>query len=410
MGDPLPAGLSHRLAAGAARRGTRARPVPLARRPLGAAYSLWDLASAQIQAIGGVDPALEEEMAAGLAVAREARDARLASGFLHRDLRDDPEHGTSGRSARALVEGAKFTDRDDVARRAVMLNNTAEIEMQLGAYEKAVSLGREAVALTEEARPWIAAIVLVTVGLGRAKARQRRRRRASRCSRPYRPRAYDNEYWIAAVFDVLAQLALHTGELERSARLAGFAQASYERGPVRQIIQQRFFDECLAALRERLQPAAFDREWDYGFAMSIDESCGSPKRYAKCSHFRTSFSTWASAAAVARLAPEATVAIHVHATDKRDQVIVDRELSRGTRRRRAAGRRVRHSVGHLPAGTARAEIELQRVAVFLVHSGGQSQHHRDAGRRAGARHHADAARRYRAAIVPLRQADLRLLR
>jgi len=239
----------------------------------GAAYSLWDLASAQIQAIGGVDPALEEEMAAGLAVAREARDSRLASGYYIAISAMILSTGRQAEARATLVEGAKITDRADVARRAVMLNNTAEIEIQLGAYEKAVSLGREAVALTEEVRPWIAAIVLVTVGLGELKLGNPTSARVALLKALTALRAYDNEYWIAAVFDVLAQLALHTGELERSARLAGFAQASYERGPVRQIVQQGFFDECLAALRERLQPAAFDREWDYGCAMSIDEAC-----------------------------------------------------------------------------------------------------------------------------------------
>jgi diguanylate cyclase (GGDEF)-like protein len=240
---------------------------------LGAASSLWDLASAQIQASGGVDEALEAEMSAGLAVARESRDARLASGYLIAISAMILNAGRLSEARAALVEGAKITDRDDVVRRAVMLNNTAEIEMQLGAYEKAVSLGREAVALTEELRPWIAAIVLVTVGLGELKLGNSTSSRVALLKALTALRAYDNEYWIAAVFDALAQLALHTGELERSARLSGFAQASYERGPVRQLVQQGFFDECLAALRERLHPAAFDREWDYGCAMSIDEAC-----------------------------------------------------------------------------------------------------------------------------------------
>jgi diguanylate cyclase (GGDEF)-like protein len=240
---------------------------------LGAAYSLWDLASAQIQASGGVDAALEDEMTAGLAVARETRDARLASGFLISIAALLVSADRLSEARAALLEGSKLTDRDDVTRRAVMLNNTAEIEIQLGAYEKAVSLGREAVALTEEVRPWIAAIVLVTVGLGELKLGNATSARVALIKALTSLRAYDNEYWVAAVFDVLAQLALTTGELERSARLAGFAQASYERGPVRQSIQQQFFDECLTALRERLHPAAFDREWDYGCAMSVDEAC-----------------------------------------------------------------------------------------------------------------------------------------
>jgi diguanylate cyclase (GGDEF)-like protein len=239
----------------------------------GAAYSLWDLASAQLQAIGGVDEALESDMSAGLAVAREARDARLASGYLIAISALILGTGRLAEARVALVEGAKITDRDDATRRAVMLNNTAEIEIQLGAYEKAVSLGREAVALTEEVRPWIAAIVLVTVGIGEIKLGNTTSARVALVKALTSLRAYDNEYWIAAAFDALAQLALQTGELERSARLAGFAQASYERGPVRQSIQQQFFDECLASLRERLHPAAFDREWDYGCAMSISEAC-----------------------------------------------------------------------------------------------------------------------------------------
>jgi diguanylate cyclase (GGDEF)-like protein len=240
---------------------------------LGAAYSLWDLASAQIQASGGVDEALEEELAAGLRAARDARDARLAAGYLIAISALIVGTGRLAEARAALVEGAKITDRDDVARRAVMLNNTAEIEIQLGAYEKAVALGREAVALTEEVRPWLSPIVLVTVGLGELKLGNATSARVALLKALEALRAYDNEYWVAAVFDVLAQLALYTGELERSARLAGFAQASYERGPVRQSVQQQFFDECLAALRERLHPAAFDREWDYGCAMSIDEAC-----------------------------------------------------------------------------------------------------------------------------------------
>jgi len=240
---------------------------------IGAAYSLWDLASAQIQASGGVEASLEAEMAAGLSIARNVRDARLASGYLISISALILNTGRLAEARAALVEGAKLTDRQDVARRAVMLNNTAEIEIQLGAYEKAVALGREAVALTEEARPWISAIVLVTVGLGELRLGNVTSARVALVKALTALRAYDNEYWVAAVFDVLAQLALHTGDLERAARLAGFAQASYERGPVRQLVQQTFFDECVASLRERLHPSAFDREWASGSAMSLDEAC-----------------------------------------------------------------------------------------------------------------------------------------
>lgn len=240
---------------------------------VGAAYALWDLASAQLQASGGISITLEQELAAGLEVARECADARLASAFLIAIAAMIVVTGRLAEARAALVEGAKTADRNDVARRAIILNNTAEIEMQLGSYEKAVSLGREAVALTEEARPWIAAIVLVSVGLCEVKLGNATSARVALLKALSALRAYNNEYWIAAVFDVLAQLALSTGDLERSARLAGFAQASYERGPVRQNIQQAFFDECIEALRERLQPSAFEREWDCGHAMSIDEAC-----------------------------------------------------------------------------------------------------------------------------------------
>jgi hypothetical protein len=77
----------------------------------------------------------------------------------------------------------------------------------------------------------------------------------------------------AIAIDGLAAVALDAGDRERAARLAGAAEALYERLGVRpDTWEQSLRDRTVAALSTTLDRATLEREWARGRAMTLHEA------------------------------------------------------------------------------------------------------------------------------------------
>ena len=79
-------------------------------------------------------------------------------------------------------------------------------------------------------------------------------------------------FGIALSFDYFAELARRNGDPARAARIAGFAQSCFERGPRRESIEQRRFDEIVGDLRKRMGEQQFDDEWSRGRLLTLSEA------------------------------------------------------------------------------------------------------------------------------------------
>jgi hypothetical protein len=85
-------------------------------------------------------------------------------------------------------------------------------------------------------------------------------------------RATGHAFGVALSFDHFAHLAKASGANDRATRLAGFAQASFERGVSRPITEQGLFYKLTDELRRALGNVGYEREWNRGQWMSLEEA------------------------------------------------------------------------------------------------------------------------------------------
>jgi predicted ATPase/DNA-binding CsgD family transcriptional regulator len=85
----------------------------------------------------------------------------------------------------------------------------------------------------------------------------------------------DSKYLIMANLHMFAHIAEGKGAYRRAARLLGACVAAQEEfGTLEQAHMQAYFDELVAALRERIGGETFEAAWAEGYAMAVDEALG----------------------------------------------------------------------------------------------------------------------------------------
>jgi tetratricopeptide (TPR) repeat protein len=84
----------------------------------------------------------------------------------------------------------------------------------------------------------------------------------------------ENLLWASTALDGIAAVALHEGDAEKAALLAGAAEGlSVARGFRLEAWEQSLRDRYVARLREILDPETLDRQWNRGRAMTLPEAC-----------------------------------------------------------------------------------------------------------------------------------------
>jgi tetratricopeptide (TPR) repeat protein len=84
-----------------------------------------------------------------------------------------------------------------------------------------------------------------------------------------------DQIMAASAVESLAEIALSQGTPKKAVRLAGAVDAIYESTQgVHSYVTQEPWERTVAKLRAALEPAAFEREWARGRAMSLDEAVG----------------------------------------------------------------------------------------------------------------------------------------
>ena len=83
----------------------------------------------------------------------------------------------------------------------------------------------------------------------------------------------ENVLWASTALDGLAAVALHTGEPEESAMLAGAAESLRQAGGHRlEEWERSLSDRYVAELRLELDGKTFERQWELGRTMTLDEA------------------------------------------------------------------------------------------------------------------------------------------
>jgi tetratricopeptide (TPR) repeat protein len=239
---------------------------------LGAAYALWSAAAAQLRERGRIDAELERPLIDGVAAAKRAGDWHLAVGLMRNVAYVQSDGGRHEDARKTLREAAAVADPTDVVMLAALFGNTALEEFRDGKTEAAIALWRQAAALVEVVRPAYAALCFINVGLGELKRRDLLAARIALRKGLTTLRATGHAFGIALSFDHFARLAAAGSAYERAARLAGFAQAGFERGVSRPVTEQALFYELTDSLRRSLGAAAYEREWNRGQWMSLEEA------------------------------------------------------------------------------------------------------------------------------------------
>ncbi|HEY1975280.1 MAG TPA: diguanylate cyclase [Candidatus Baltobacteraceae bacterium] len=239
---------------------------------LGAAYALWLSAAAQLRERGGIDAAFERALIDGVQAAKRARDWHLAVGLMRNLAYVQSDAGRHEEARKTLREAALVADPTDVVMLAALYGNTALEEFRDGKIDTAIAMWRQAAALVEVVRPAYAALCFVNAGLGELKRGDLMAARIALRKGLATLRATGHAFGIALSFDHFARLAKAGASYERAARLAGFAQASFERGVSRPVTEQGLFYELTDELRRELGNAAYEREWNRGQWMTLDEA------------------------------------------------------------------------------------------------------------------------------------------
>jgi len=238
----------------------------------GAAYAVWLIAAAQLREHGSIETDLELPLAEGIACAKRAGDRHLAVGLMRNLAYLQSDGGRHEEARTTLREAAALADGTDVVMLAALYANTALEEFRNGKTDAAIAMWRQAAALVEVVRPSFAALCFANVGLGELKRGNQMAARSALRKGLATLRATGHTFGIAASFDHFARLAKSSFAYERAARLAGFAQASFERGVSRPVTEQGLFDELIEEVRRSLGNASFEREWNRGRWMSLDEA------------------------------------------------------------------------------------------------------------------------------------------
>ena len=239
-----------------------------------AAYAIWLLAGAQLRARGALDAAIEPLLARALATARARGDRHLCVGLLRHVAFLRSENGRHAEAREALREAAETIDRTDVGVLAALIGSSAREEFRAENVVEAVRLWRQAAQLIEESRPAYASLCRINAGFGELLLGNHGSARLLLQDGLEGVHTTGHRFGVALAFDYFARLARETGDLQRSARIAGYAQLCFERGPRRESISQRLFDELVEDLRRRLGAESFDFEWGRGRFMSIDDALG----------------------------------------------------------------------------------------------------------------------------------------
>jgi tetratricopeptide (TPR) repeat protein len=180
--------------------------------------------------------------------------------------------GRHEQARKTLREAALVADPTDVVMLAALYGNTALEEFRDGKIDTAVAMWRQAAALVEVVRPAYAALCFVNVGLGELKRGDLMAARIALRKGLSTLRATGHSFGIALSFDHFARLAKAGAAYERAARLAGFAQASFGRGVSRPVTEQGLFYELTDELRRELGNVAYEREWNRGQWMTLEEA------------------------------------------------------------------------------------------------------------------------------------------
>lgn len=239
---------------------------------LGAGYALWSAAAAQLRERGSIEADLERALVNGVAAAKRARDWHLAVGLMRNLAYVQSDAGRHEEARRTLREAALVADPTDVVMLAALYGNTALEEFRDGKIDTAIAMWRQAAALVEVVRPAYAALCFVNVGLGELKRGDLMAARIALRKGLTTLRATGHSFGIALSFDHFARLAKLGAAYERAARLAGFAQASFERGVSRPVTEQGLFHELTGELRRELGNGAYEREWNRGQWMTLEEA------------------------------------------------------------------------------------------------------------------------------------------
>ncbi len=239
---------------------------------LGTAYALWLAAAAQLRERGGIDAGLERSLIDGVTTAKRARDWHLAVGLMRNLAYVQSDAGRHEEARKTLREAALVADPTDVVMLATLYGSTALEEFRDGKIDTAIAMWRQAAALVDVVRPAYAALCFVNVGLGEVKRGDLMAARIALRKGLGTLRATGHAFGIALSFDHFARLAKAGAAYERAARLAGFAQASFERGVSRPVTEQALFHELTDELRRELGNAAYEREWNRGQWMTLEEA------------------------------------------------------------------------------------------------------------------------------------------
>ena len=152
-----------------------------------------------------------------------------------------------------------------------LLHDMGELAVRQGDYEKGIDYLERGLRLAEEAKfTWVGGMALGTLGWAYLKqGKYKQARQYFGRSLSIRQEIGDNS-GVAWCLEKLAELALHNGELEKSARILG--AAAVLRREVSSPIHSTDipdYEALLGSLRDRLGPDMFQSTWDAGLMFPL---------------------------------------------------------------------------------------------------------------------------------------------
>ena len=239
---------------------------------VGEAYAVWSFAAAQTRVFGAIGQPAQARIEKVLVAARASGDRHLIAGLLRKLARVNGENGRSEQAHAALREAAEIVDHSDTMTLTAIIGSSADEELRGGNVDGAIALWRQAAALSEEPRPSFAALCFIDIGIaeivrGDLDAARTMLARGLRGAQRTR-----HAFGLARAFDAFARLAKEDGKLERAARIAGFAAASFSEGLQRTAADKRLFEELIRELRRKLGTKSFEYEYALGHGLELDQA------------------------------------------------------------------------------------------------------------------------------------------